>query len=191
MFGAKNLSSILRDGARGRAGWSRSVKVLATLYLNYQGRSCRTCLGPASYLGPDRIHNHESAPRIVACLSVAPPCKSPVCARPPHVPRPICLVMFPSPSILGRRLGPNQYHWSERAPRHRPLCSACTESHLVVPSPFALYLCANSSRFADARLNWAENMLQSRSPSKLALIEASASPHIPLSFIYLHLLSVS
>ena len=30
------------------------------------------------------------------------------------------------------------------------------------------------SRFSDARLNWAENMLQCRSESKIALIEASS-----------------
>ena len=30
------------------------------------------------------------------------------------------------------------------------------------------------SRFSDARVNWAENMLQCRSESKIALIEASS-----------------
>ena len=32
----------------------------------------------------------------------------------------------------------------------------------------------NISRFSDARVNWAENMLQCRSESKIALIEASS-----------------
>lgn len=37
----------------------------------------------------------------------------------------------------------------------------------------------NPTWFSQARLNWAENMLQCRSPDKVALIEASMSNRIP------------
>ena len=49
----------------------------------------------------------------------------------------------------------------------------------------------NISRFSDARINWAENMLQCRSESKIALIEASSVFFLFFFFFFFSILWVA